>query len=140
MLVEDDGLGISQAATITFLADSPGTGQAAEAKYEMKLAPVEDLPESAFNQSLRITIPISSTGGEVLAVPLAAVSAAADGGARVEVEYSDGTTVLIEVSTGLAASGYVAVTPIDGELAEGDRVVVGRDLAQQGDDDQAEGE
>ncbi len=129
VLVEEDGLGISQKATITFLADSPGGGETPADKYSMSLTPIEDLPEEAYNQSLRITIPISSTGGEVLAVPLAAVSAASDGGARVEVEQSDGSTVLVEVSTGLAADGYVAVTPIGGTLEAGDRVVVGRDQA-----------
>ncbi|MEZ5343099.1 MAG: peptidoglycan-binding protein [Acidimicrobiales bacterium] len=130
VLVEDDGLGISQKATISFLADSPGTGTATESKYEMNLTPIEPLPEEAFNQSLRVTIPISTTGGEVLAVPLAAVSAAANGGARVEVDRGDGTTELVDVSTGLAADGYVEVTPLSGSLSKGDRVVVGRDLGQ----------
>ena len=40
---------------------------------------------------------------------------------------ADGTLRTVEVEPGRAAGGLVEVTPIDGELAEGDQVVVGRE-------------
>lgn len=84
------------------------------------------------NENVRIAVPVGSTAGEVLSVPLAALTAGPGGESRVEVavgdprEGEDAETVLVVVETGLAAGGYVEVTPIDGELDEGDLVVVGR--------------
>lgn len=127
-LVEDETLGVSARATVTLIADNPG-GRAANDRYAMRLEPIDALPEEAFNQSLRISIPIESTGGAVLAVPLAALSAGPDGSARVEVERSDGTTEFLPVATGLRAEGYVEISVADNAtLRAGDRVVVGRDL------------
>ncbi len=139
-LVEDDTLGISVPATITFIADNPG-GAASSDRYAMRLEPLADLPEEAFNQNLRVSIPIESTGGEVLAVPLAALSAGPDGSARVEVERvnsagddgdsddGDSATEFVPVTTGLRAEGYVEIAGSrGGSLHAGDNVVVGRDL------------
>ena len=59
----------------------------------------------------------------VLAVPVTALLALAEGGYGVEVR--DGTrTRLVGVEPGLFADGWVEVTPRAGGLAEGDRVVV----------------
>ncbi len=127
VIVEDDDLGISTTATITFLAENP-----ADDRYPYRLTPSEDLPTEALGESLRVTIPISSTGGEVLAVPLAAVSAGPSGDSRVEVLEADGSTRLVEVSIGLAADGFVEITARGGEIDENDRVVVGRDLVLPG--------
>lgn len=49
----------------------------------------------------------------------------ADGQARLQVERSGGRTETVAVRVGLAALGYVQVTPSGAGLAEGDRVVVG---------------
>jgi peptidoglycan hydrolase-like protein with peptidoglycan-binding domain len=76
--------------------------------------------------NVRVTIPVKSTGGKVLAVPVAALSSGADGGSRVEV-LRNGRTELVPVTVGLSADGYAQVTPAgDATLAEGDQVVVGR--------------
>jgi hypothetical protein len=75
--------------------------------------------------NVRVTIPVSSTGGAVLAVPLAALTAGPGGESRVEVMDDDGTTALVEVTTGLAADGYVEVTGVGRELSEGELVVIG---------------
>lgn len=129
-IMEDDDLGISAAAVIAFVADNPGGVDVAADRYVVRLEPVGELPEDAINQNLRITIPFASSDGEVLAVPLAALSAGADGSSRVEVERSDGTVETVKVAPGLNARalGLVEITPVDGELAAGDRVVVGRDV------------
>jgi multidrug efflux pump subunit AcrA (membrane-fusion protein) len=132
--IEDAELDIDALATITFLANNPGGGELAADRYAMRLTPNTELPDEALFQSLRLTIPISSTGGEVLAVPLAAVSAASNGDPRVEVQRADGSTELIEVVTGLSAEGFVEITPRGGDLEPGDQVVVGRDLQLPGQD------
>lgn len=129
-VMEDADLGISVPARISFVADQPGGQDVAADRYLVRLEPIGDLPEEALNQNLRVTVPFASTDGEVLAVPLAALSAGADGSSRVEVERADGTVDTVTVVPGLNARalGLVEVTPVDGELAAGDRVVVGRDL------------
>ena len=77
--------------------------------------------------NVRITIPVGSTDGKVMAVPLAALSQGPGGESRVEV-LDDGTTTprLVAVETGLAAKGYAEIRPVDGDLEIGDRVVVGQ--------------
>ena len=75
--------------------------------------------------NVRVRIPVSSTEGEVLAVPLAALTAGPGGESRVEVLEDDGTSRLVTVRLGLAAGGFVEVEGIDGPLAVGDRVVIG---------------
>ncbi len=127
-VIEDDALGLSAKAKVTFVADNPGGGGLSSDRYAMRLVPIDDLPDDAINQNLRIVIPISSSGGEVLAVPFAALSAGPDGTARVEVERSTGDVETVEVATGLRADGFVEIKPIDAVLDEDDRVIVGRDL------------
>lgn len=101
------------------------------------LQPGELTPEQVTalqGSNVRVTIPVSSTGGKVLAVPLAALTAGPGGESRVEVMGADGTTELREVTTGLAAGGYVELTAGAG-LAEGDLVVVGTTSGGEDEDD-----
>ncbi|MCM0639892.1 hypothetical protein [Cellulomonas wangsupingiae] len=74
--------------------------------------------------NVRVRVPVSSTDSEVLAVPLAALTAGPGGESRVEVS-GDRTSRLVEVTTGLAASGYVEITASEEPLEAGDLVVVG---------------
>lgn len=82
--------------------------------------------------NVRVSIAVGATEGEVLSVPYAALSAGPGGETRVEVTEDDprkgdqATTRLVVVRSGLATPGAVEVTPIEGELAEGDLVVVGK--------------
>lgn len=81
--------------------------------------------------NVRISIPVEATAGAVLAVPIAALTAGPGGESRVEVATQDedgrDETRLVEVTTGLAAEGFVEVAPVLGERLEvGDLVVVGR--------------
>ena len=83
--------------------------------------------------NVRIVIPVGATAGAVLVVPVSALTAGPGGEARVEVVDGDprdganATTRLVVVEAGLAANGFVEVTPVNGgSLAEGDLVVVGR--------------
>lgn len=99
-----------------------GTGQSFTA-----VVTSEDIPEEWSGRNVRVTFTAAATDGEVLAVPLAAVSTGAAGHVRVEVVRENGTADQVEVSAGLSADGFVAVTPDEnGALVEGDGVVVGR--------------
>ncbi|TFD31030.1 hypothetical protein E3T49_07060 [Cryobacterium cryoconiti] len=119
-------------ATVTSIAvaESAEGTEAASGRFTILLTPDELTPEqlqSIQGSNLRVTIPVSSTDGEVLAVPLAALTAGPGGESRVEVSSGTGDeTVLVEVTAGLAADGFVEVVAVDGSLGEGDLVVVGR--------------
>ncbi len=150
--IEATDLGITLPATITRVASTTGTDGADASRIYVEISPIGPAagetaeappttdPENGSFQpgrkptlaelngiSVKVTIPISSTGGAVLAVPTPAVSAAADGTIRVEVEVAPGKpTKFVTVTAGLRAEGYVQVTPIeDGDLKEGDLVLTG---------------
>lgn len=110
---------------ISFVADRPGTDGVAGDRVYVEVEP-ERIPDELIGENVRLTIPVSSTGGEVLAVPAAALYATADGSTHVEVEEEDGTLIPVTVETGLAAEGLVEITPVEGEVEEGALVVVGR--------------
>jgi peptidoglycan hydrolase-like protein with peptidoglycan-binding domain/multidrug efflux pump subunit AcrA (membrane-fusion protein) len=87
--------------------------------------------------SVRLTVTVQSTDGDVLAVPVGALSVGPDGESRVEIERSSGdaadAVVSVKVRIGLTADGYAEISPIEGAtLAEGDRVVVGADTGRRG--------
>jgi hypothetical protein len=108
-------------------------------RYTVTFSPEGLTPEQVAalqGSNVRVSVPVSSTGGAVLAVPLAAITAGPGGESRVEVLDDDAST-LVEVTTGLAAGGYVEVTGVDQDLHEGDLVVVG---ATAGDDPEATAE
>jgi hypothetical protein len=123
--------GTEHAATITEV--TPGEGE--EARWTVRLEPAPLTPEQVAElqgANVRVGIPVGATDGEVLSVPLAALSAGPGGESRVEVVEGDprdgarAETRLVVVETGLAADGAVEVRPVEGDLAEDDLVVVGR--------------
>ncbi|MEE6273174.1 peptidoglycan-binding protein [Georgenia wangjunii] len=133
-------------ATVTQVGgEDPGTGDAAsDAGRTAVIITPGDLTEeqraAIQGSNVRVVVPVSATDGEVLAVPLAALTAGPGGESRVEVVDGEGTR-LVEVATGLAAEGFVEVTAVGEELTEEDRVVVGQaDGAEPETDDTAEDE
>lgn len=120
VLVDEDGLEAPLEGTIATIAE-----QAAGGRVLVEVT-LESIPQELIGANVKVVIPIESTAGEVLAVPAAALSATADGSTRVEVEDEPGVTRFVEVIPGLAAGGLVEITPVDGPLAAGDRVVVGQ--------------
>jgi hypothetical protein len=96
--------------------------------------------------SARIIVDVASTGDEVLVVPVAAVSLGADGTSRVEVEREaitddgPGRTESVTVEVGLTADGLVEIRPVNGQIDEGDRVVVGTEIPQTDEIDTGDGE
>jgi hypothetical protein len=86
----------------------------------------ETAQRSLQGADVRVTVPLRSTSGKALLVPLAALSTDARGVVRVERVAKDGATRTITVHVGLSAGGYAEVRPQSGKLSAGDRVVVGR--------------
>jgi hypothetical protein len=136
--------GTEKVATVTLVApagaskEAPGTttpggtntSKTDAGRYNIQLIPDALTPEELAQlqgTNVRVSIPVSSTEGEVLAVPIAALTAGAGGESRVEVSMGKGNeTRLVEVTTGLAADGFVEVSSTAGELGVDDLVVVGR--------------
>jgi hypothetical protein len=95
--------------------------------YPVKVKPSGRLPAALAGEDVRLTITAASSGRKVLAVPVSAVSAGADGQTTVLARRGEQERRVV-VDTGMTADGYVQITPVDPRsLAVGDRVVVGVD-------------
>ncbi|RZS57510.1 hypothetical protein EV141_1223 [Microcella putealis] len=123
--------GTAHEATITELTP----GDSATERWSVVLEPDPLTSEQSMQlqgSNVRVLIAVGATAGEVMHVPVAALTAGSGGEARIEIVDGDprdgerAETRLVEVETGLAAGGQVEVTPVDGEFSEGDLVVVGR--------------
>lgn len=131
--IEEQDLGVRIRGAVSRIADKPGTAPADLAgttPVDPARTYVEVLPGSAppslVGTSVKLSIAVESTKGRVLAVPIGALSVAADGRSRVQVDLGGGRTRFVTVSPGLAAQGFVEVTPTGkGRLKAGDLVVVG---------------
>ncbi len=121
--IDEQALGIKATGVVARVAKTPGTHgvDGYHIYFEVRVDKTSTRLEGF---SLRLTIPIESTKGVVTAVPLSALSLAADGTSRVQVER-DGALEYIVVEPGLSADGFVEVTPVEGALAAGQLVVVG---------------
>lgn len=124
-------------ATITEIGTGRGSSDEGEGsggssqsdRRQVTIVPVEITEEQRariVGANVRITVPVESTGGEVLAVPVAALTAGPGGESRVEIVRDGEDTELVVVETGLAAGGYVEITSSGVNLSPGDLVVVGQ--------------
>ena len=126
--IDEQALGIKATGRVTSVASTPGTRgvDGFHIYFEVR---VEKTPARLEGFSLRLTIPIQSTQGAVTVVPLSAVSLAADGTSRVQVQSEkDGALDYVVVEPGLSANGFVEVTPVDRTLKPGQLVVVGYEI------------
>lgn len=113
---------------------SSGSTGDSGARYGVHLTPQKLTPEqleAVRGTNVRLRIPVASTDGEVLAVPIAALSAGSAGEDRVELLVDlksgpDAVTELVTVTAGLAADGYVEITSDDKRIKSGAKVVVGK--------------
>jgi len=124
--IDEQDLGIQARGVIAEVAGTPGT-RGADGYHVHVEVRVTESQARIEGHSLRLTIPVQSTGGAVLAVPLSALSLAADGRSHVQVPADGNGNTLrpVVVRPGLAADGYVEITPLDGTLAAGQLVAVG---------------
>jgi hypothetical protein len=121
--IDEHALGVKATGVVEMVASTPGT-RGVDGYHIYFEVRVDETSTPLEGFSLRLTIPIESTEGAVTAVPISALSLAADGTSRVQVE-NHGAFEYIVVEPGLSADGYVEVTPVNGTLAPGQLVVVG---------------
>ena len=121
--IDEQALGVKATGTVQTVASTPGTRgvDGFHIYFEVR---VDATPVKLDGFSVRLTIPIKSTDGAVTAVPMSALSLAADGSSRVQV-HEEGELKYVTVKPGLSADGFVEVTPINGKLEVGQLVVVG---------------
>lgn len=122
--IEDRSLEAPVSGTIRLLDRRAGTRGVAPDRHYVEIV-AQGIPDHLVGRNVKIVIPVGGTDGPVLVVPNAALSATADGSTQLEVEQPDGSTRFVSVEPGLSTGGRVEVTPVDGELQAGDRVVVG---------------
>lgn len=109
-------------------------GKESKARWSVLLQPDALTPAQITqlqDSNVRVKVAVGATDGDVLSVPLAALTAGPGGESRVQVVESDprkgkdAETRMVVVETGLAAKGAVEVTPVRGKLEKDDLVVVG---------------
>ncbi|MFI5759341.1 peptidoglycan-binding protein [Streptomyces sp. NPDC051563] len=108
-------------------ADAPAPGGVQGASgWLVEITPGAPLKAELTGQDVRVTVTAASTDGASLVVPITAISSGADGRTTVTVLAGSGERRRVEIRTGTAGDGFVAVTPVaDGSLASGDRVITG---------------
>ncbi|GAB2854853.1 hypothetical protein GCM10022221_62950 [Actinocorallia aurea] len=92
--------------------------------YAVRFAPLGAAPLSMAGENVAVTIGGGRTTEESLIVPIAAISTDASGRTFVTV-VEGGARRSVEVRLGQSIGGRQAVTPVEGELDEGDPVLVG---------------
>jgi len=126
--IDEPDLGLQATGVISRVAGTPGTDGVDGYHIYFEIL-VDETPATLEGFSLRLTIPVESTGGEVMVVPISALFLAADGSSRVQVE-KDGRLEFVVVEPGLSADGFVEVSPVDGTLSPGQLVLVGYESTQ----------
>jgi peptidoglycan hydrolase-like protein with peptidoglycan-binding domain len=126
LTIEEPDLGVTASGVVSLRAEQPGTNGVDAQKFYAEITP-ENVPASLVGASVKLTIPVKSTAGDVLAVPLSALTVGAGGVTRIQI-VDGATTRFVEVVPGLAAQGLVEITPKDGTVSDRDNVVVGAGL------------
>ncbi|MBR0829713.1 peptidoglycan-binding protein [Bradyrhizobium manausense] len=126
--VDEQALGIKANGVVDTVANTPGT-RGVDGYHFYLGVKVESTPVALAGFSVRLSIPIETTKGAVIAVPTSAVSLAADGTSRVLIDRG-GHQEYVTVQPGLSTGGYVEVNAPDGRLAPGQMVVVGYKTAE----------
>ncbi len=123
-VLDDPQSGFSLPATVSAVAERPGTLGAAVGRHHIEVIVTDaGVPREALPLDMRITIPVSLADHPVPAIPVAALRTRPDGVTVVELQEADGTRHEVDVTVGLRAGGLVEID--SPAVAVGDRVVVG---------------
>lgn len=127
--IESNEFNVTLPGVISELATTPGTKGVDPTEVYFAVTPdgSSGVNANSLNgASVKLTIPVQSTGTEVLTVPESAVSVGPDGRDRVEIEERpESPTRFVVIRTGISAEGYVAITPVEGVIKVGTNVVTG---------------
>jgi Putative peptidoglycan binding domain len=127
--IDEQALGIKARGVVSTVANTPGTMGVDGYHFYLEVQVLDPEVKMA-GVSVRLNIPVESTKGAVMAVPSSALSLSADGTSRIQVQGKDGLEYVV-VKPGLVADGFVEVTPVQGTLAAGQKVVVGYKMSEQ---------
>ena len=97
--IDEPDLGISATGTISQIAQTPGTNGVDGFHIWFEVI-VDGSPPNLVGVSLRLTVAVESSQGQVLAVPISAVSLAADGTSRVQRDDGHGRITSVQVRAG----------------------------------------
>jgi Putative peptidoglycan binding domain len=126
--IDEPDLGLQATGVVSRVAETPGTDNVDGYHIYFEVL-VDATPVKLEGFSLRLTIPVESTGEAVTVVPISALFLAADGSSRVQVE-KDGRLDFVVVKPGLSADGFVEVKPVDGTLSAGQLVLIGYEKSE----------
>lgn len=130
VLMDEPDLGIEATGEVTRVAGAPGTDGVDGFHVYFEVV-VDEAPPALINASVRLTIPVETTGDPVLAVPITALTLGGDGTSRVQRAAGSGYE-LLQVDPGLSAQGFVEITPVGNDLAPGDMVLIGFETGDSG--------
>jgi len=108
-------------ATVQFKATTASITQQGDATFEVIIVLDDASAAEGLDQAPVDVEVITDRADGVMAVPVTALLALAEGGYAVEVEQADGTTRLVQVDPGMYADGMVEV--VSDALQAGNRVV-----------------
>jgi peptidoglycan hydrolase-like protein with peptidoglycan-binding domain len=114
--------GAREAAVVTEIGSVVLANQQGDTYFEMTVTLDDPSSAQGLDQAPVDVEVVGDSADDVLAVPVTALLALAEGGYAVEVVNEDGTTTLIAVSPGLFADGFVEVS--SESLQSGVRVVI----------------
>ncbi len=132
--VEASDRDLTVTGSVETIDNKPGTHEVGASNIWISVK-LDEIPEGLAGSSVKLTIPVSATKGEVLAVPLAALSIDGGGNPRVQVLSKNKKKTFVPVTIGLVAQGFAEVTGRSGTtLRKGDLVIVGtagaKDIAE----------
>jgi peptidoglycan hydrolase-like protein with peptidoglycan-binding domain len=91
------------------------------------LVELDENAEALVGRSVRVQIPIVSTGGEVPVVPVGALRTDTGGNSWVQLLNDDESTSWLQIHPGIEADGFVEIRPIDGVIPSDAFVVIGEE-------------
>ncbi|MEZ4663170.1 MAG: peptidoglycan-binding protein [Caldilineaceae bacterium] len=121
--IDERELGIAATGVVARVADVPGT-DGVDGFHIYFETHVDETDAKLEGFSLRLTIPVQSTGSAVVVAPISALTMSADGVSHIQVDHN-GTLASVAVEPGLAAEGFVEITPLEGTLSAGQLVLIG---------------
>jgi peptidoglycan hydrolase-like protein with peptidoglycan-binding domain len=123
VFIDEPDLNIKGKGVISSVAGSPGTN-GVDGYHVYFQVRVVDAPPTIVKASVRLRVPITSSGKKVLVVPVTAVTLGPDGASRVQKKQGNGFD-FVTVTPRLSSGGFVEIEVVKGTLKPGDMVVVG---------------
>jgi hypothetical protein len=120
--VDDEAAGIEIAGTVTDIRNAENGGVFGSST--LITVELSDAGHELVGRSMRVRIPVASTGKEVPVVPVSALRTDTGGSHWIQLLKDDDSTSWLEVRAGMEADGFVEVEPLQGNIPADAWVVV----------------